>query len=186
MGMGITGLSGKDLGGYGERGWWTLAPQLWHRLSPHSVCKKSPNLLAALLPLPDLNLKKCLRWVWCWKGQVPQGIRSKKECIKSCETYFANTLTLNIRVQAWVIFPLAIWPWLTIIPHSSLNVIYCLIITAWQWLMGLIWECGSWSHWLLTDYNNALCTLTHLQIIFPGTCERPASSKLCGIYSGPN
>ena len=27
-------------------------------LSPHSVCKKSPNLLTALLPLPDLSLKQ--------------------------------------------------------------------------------------------------------------------------------
>ena len=45
---------------------------------------------------------------------------------------------------------------------------------------------GLWSHWLLTDYNNALCTSLHLQIIFPGSCERPASSKLCGIYRGPN
>ena len=30
--------------------------------------------------------------------------------------------------------PLAIWPWLWISPHSCLNVIYCLIITTWQWL----------------------------------------------------
>ena len=30
---------------------------------------------------------------------------------------------------------LANWPWLRISPHSSLNVIYCLILTAWQWLM---------------------------------------------------
>ena len=44
---------------------------------------------------------------------------------------------------------------------------------------------GLWSHWLLTDYNNALCTALHLQAIFPGSCERPASSKLCGIYSSP-
>ena len=28
--------------------------------------------------------------------------------------------------------PLANWPWLRISPHSSLYVIYCLIITAWQ------------------------------------------------------
>ena len=31
--------------------------------------------------------------------------------------------------------PFAIWPWIKISPHSSLNVIYCLIITTWQWLM---------------------------------------------------
>ena len=40
----------------------------------------------------------------------------------------------------WVCFPkfyspLAIWPWLRISPQSSLSVIYCLIISAWQWLM---------------------------------------------------
>ena len=47
-----------------------------------------------------------------------------------------------IRVQGWNEFvfpkfygPLAIWPWLKIRPQSSLNVIYCLISTAWQWLM---------------------------------------------------
>ena len=47
-----------------------------------------------------------------------------------------------IRVQAWNEFvspkfycPLYIWPWLKISPQSSLNVIYCLILTAWQWLM---------------------------------------------------
>ena len=47
-----------------------------------------------------------------------------------------------IRVQAWNEFvspkfygPLAIWPCLKISPQSSLNVIYCLIITAWQLLM---------------------------------------------------
>ena len=31
--------------------------------------------------------------------------------------------------------PLANWPWLRISPHNSLNVIYCLILTAWQLLM---------------------------------------------------
>ena len=31
--------------------------------------------------------------------------------------------------------PLANWPWLRISPHNSLYVIYCLILTAWQWLM---------------------------------------------------
>ena len=30
---------------------------------------------------------------------------------------------------------LFIWPWLRISPYSSLNVIYSLIITAWQWLV---------------------------------------------------
>ena len=40
----------------------------------------------------------------------------------------------------WVCFPklyspLGNWPWLRISPQSSLYVIYCLILTAWQWLM---------------------------------------------------
>ena len=78
-----------------------------------------------------------------WKGRVPPGIRPKKECTKSRETCFAkNTLNLNDKGPStkWVCFPkfygpLAIWPWLTISPQSSLNVIYCLILTAWQWLM---------------------------------------------------
>ena len=30
-----------------------------------------------------------------WKGQIPRVIRPKKECIKSYETYFVNTLNLN-------------------------------------------------------------------------------------------
>ena len=41
-----------------------------------------------------------------------------------------------------VLWPFAItlsfWPWLRISPYSSLNVIYCLIITAWQWLMSFM------------------------------------------------
>ena len=73
----------------------------------------------------------------------PGMIRPKKECIKSCETCFAkNALNLNDKGPSikWVCFPkfygpLANWLWLRISPHSSLNVIYCLIITAWQWLM---------------------------------------------------
>ena len=47
-----------------------------------------------------------------------------------------------IKVQAWNEFvspkfygPLANWPWLRISHQSSLFVIYCLILTAWQWLM---------------------------------------------------
>ena len=31
----------------------------------------------------------------CWKGQVPWVMRPEKECIKSGETCFANTLNLN-------------------------------------------------------------------------------------------
>ena len=61
----------------------------------------------------------------------------------------------------WVCFPkfyspLANWPWLRISPQSSLNIIYCLILTAWQWLMSFTcipvqieptkthWGKGSW------------------------------------------
>ena len=80
--------------------------------------------------------------VLCWKGRFPGVVRPKKECIKSCETCFANTLDLNDKGPSlkWVCFPksyspLANWPWLRISPQSSLFVIYCLILTAWQWLM---------------------------------------------------
>ena len=69
-------------------------------------------------------------------------IKSKKECIKSSETYCANTLYLNDQglSMKWVCSPkfygpLAIWPWLRRSPHSSLYVTYCLIINVWQWLM---------------------------------------------------
>ena len=34
-----------------EEGQKTLTPRFYHNLSPHSICKKSPNLLAAALPL---------------------------------------------------------------------------------------------------------------------------------------
>ena len=136
--------TGKDLGGYRKWGWWTLAPQLWQSLSPHSVCEKSPNLLAALLPLLDLSLKQCQRWVrpCAGKGRFPGEIRPKKECIKSCETCFVNTLSLNDKGPSlkWVCFPksyspLANWPCFRISPQSSLYVIYCLILFDWQWLM---------------------------------------------------
>ena len=138
--------TGKYSGGYRKRGWWTLAPRLWHSLSRHSVCKKSPNILAALLPLLNLSLKQCQRWVQpcAGKGRFPGEIRHKKECIKSYETCFTNTLNLNDEGPSmkWFVSPkfygpLAIWPWLKISPHSSLNVIYCLIITTWQWLISL-------------------------------------------------
>ena len=79
--------------------------------------------------------------VLCWGG-FPGAIRPKKECIQSCETCFSNTLNLNDKGPSlkWVCFPksyspLANWPWLRISPQSSLYVIYCLILTAWQWLM---------------------------------------------------
>ena len=70
----------------------------------------------------------------------PRAIRPKKECIKSCETCFANTLNLNDKGPSlkWVCFlqsysPLANWPWLRIGPQSSLFVIYCLILTDYDW-----------------------------------------------------
>ena len=111
----MRGPSGKDLDlrSYRKRGWWTLAPWLWHSLSPHSVCKKSPNLLAALLPLIDLSLKQCQRWVWpcAGKGRFPGMIGPEKECIKPCETCFANTLNLNDKGPSmkWVFFPKVLW-----------------------------------------------------------------------------
>ena len=78
----------------------------------------------------------------CWKGWFSGAIRPKKEYIKSCENCFAkNVLYLNNKGPSikWVCFlkfygPLALWPWLRMSPYSSLNVIYCLIITAWQLL----------------------------------------------------
>ena len=145
----MRGPSGKDLGGYGEKGWWTLTPRLGQGLSPHSVYKKSPNFLAALFPLLDLSLKQCWRWVrpCAGRGRFPRVIRPKKECMESCDTCFANTLNLNDKgpSKKWTYRciissspkfygPLAIWPWFRVNPQSSLNVIY-LIITAWQWLM---------------------------------------------------
>ena len=100
----------------------------------------------------------------CWNRRFLGAIRPKEECIKSCETCFAkNALNLNDKGPSikWVCFPkfygpLAIWPWLRISLHSSLNVIYCLIITDWPWLMSFTcvpvqiepskahWGTGSW------------------------------------------
>ena len=83
-----------------EEGQKTLTPQLCQSLSPHSVCKKSPNLLAALLPLSGLNLKRCWMWVQpcAGNGRFPWVIRPKKECIKCYETCFAkNALNLNVK-----------------------------------------------------------------------------------------
>ena len=79
-------------------GQWTLTPQLCHSLSLHSICKKTPNLLATCIPHLILSLKQCQRWVWpcAGKGGSPEAIRPKKECIKLCGTCFAkNTLNLN-------------------------------------------------------------------------------------------
>ena len=79
----------------------------------------------------------------CWKGLVSGAISPKKKCIKSCKTCFAkNALNLSDKGPSmkWVCFPKfygpsTIWPWLRISPRSSLNVIYYLIISAWQWLI---------------------------------------------------
>ena len=123
--------TGKDLGDHRKREWWTLAPQLWQSLSPLSVCKKSPNLLADLLPLTDLSLKQWQRAVQsgAGKGGFPGVIRPKKEYTKPCEKCFANTLKLNDKGPSlkWVCFPksyspLANRPWLRISPCSSLYV----------------------------------------------------------------
>ena len=85
-----------------------------------------------------------------WYSPVQeQTFRPRKECIKSCETCFAkNAPDLNdeskhkMSLFLKVLWPfdvtLSIWPWLRISPSSSLNVIYSVIITAWQWLMLLI------------------------------------------------
>ena len=135
--------TGKDLGGHRKRGWWTLAPQLWQSLSPLSVCKKSPNLLAALLPLPDLSLKQWQRAVQSCgrKGGFPGVIRPKKEYIKPCETCFANTLSLNDKGPSLkrVCFPksyspLANWPWL----RKALRVL-CMLSIIWSLLPGNDW-----------------------------------------------
>ena len=109
-----------------------------------SFClQKSPNLLAASLPLLNRRLKQSWRWVRpsAGKGEFPEVIRPKKECIKSCETCYANTLNLNDKGPSmkWVCFPKVFWSfsYLTLThnsPQSPLNVI-SLIITAWQWLM---------------------------------------------------
>ena len=157
--------TGKNLGGYRKRGWWTLALRLWDSLSPHSVCKKSLNLLAALLPLLNLSLKQWQRAVQscAGKGRSPWAIRPKKECIKSCETCFASTLNLNDKGPSlkWVCFPksyspLANWSWLRINPQSSLlSIVWSLLPDNDWWALSVFlcklnpikahWGKGSWS-----------------------------------------
>ena len=82
------------------------------------------------------------------KGVIPGAIRPKKECIKSYETYFANTLNLNDKdlSMKWIpsskfYGPLPIWPWLKISPQSSLFVMYCLILTAYDWWVLPVFLC---------------------------------------------
>ena len=62
------GRQGRTWGAI-EKGSDGPSPLSFDSLSPHSVCKKSPNLLAALLPLPDLNLTQHLRWLWPCDGK---------------------------------------------------------------------------------------------------------------------
>ena len=79
----------------------TLTPQFYHSVTHHSICKKSPNVLAALLPPPDSGLKQCQRGVQPCAGTGGSrwgAIRPKKESIKSCETFFAkNAPNLNVK-----------------------------------------------------------------------------------------
>ena len=81
------------------------------------LCKKS----ARSLYISWLPYFPCPTAAWnnarggcgqCWKGQVPQAIKPKKECTKSCESYFANTLSLNDKgpSRKWVCFPKVLWP----------------------------------------------------------------------------
>ena len=74
------------------------------------LCARS--LLISWLPyfsLLDPSLKQCWRWVWpcAGKGVFPGAIRPKKECIKSCETCFVNSLNLKDKGPSmkWVCFP---------------------------------------------------------------------------------
>ena len=53
-GMAMKGPSGTDLGDY-RKG--TFTPWLCHSLSPHSICNKSPNILAARISHLILSLK---------------------------------------------------------------------------------------------------------------------------------
>ena len=71
----------------------------------------------------------------------------------------------------WISFPkfygpLTIWPWLRISPHSSLNVIYFLILTAWQWLM---------------SFPVSLCKLNPIKARW-GIGSRPFSSERLATF----
>ena len=101
-------------------------------------------------------------------GRFPGVIRPKKECIKSCETCFAkNALNLNDKCPnlKLVCFTLSVWPSLRRSPHSSLNVTYCLILTAWQW-------------WALPVF---LCTLNPIKSHW-GTGLRSFSSERLATF----
>ena len=66
--------------------------------------------------MPDLSLKQCQRWVQpcAGKGRFSWTIRPEKECIKSCESCFANTLNLNDKGPSmkWVCFPKVLLPFI--------------------------------------------------------------------------
>ena len=51
-------------------------------------------------------------WPCAGKGRFPGEIRPKKECIKSCENCFANTINLNDKGPSlkWACFPKVLWP----------------------------------------------------------------------------
>ena len=131
----------------------------------------------------------------CWKWRFPGAIGLKKECIKSCETCFAkNTLNLNDNGPSmkWVCFPkfhglLAIWPWLRRSPHSSMNVIYCLINTSWQWLMSFTYM----PHIPMqikpnkSPLRNRLKALLLWEIGYLSSPSRSCLGKLILIHSNP-
>ena len=65
----------------------------------------------------------------CWKGWVPGAIRPEKECIKSCEICFANTLNLNDKGPGMklVCFPKVLWSfsYLTLMQNKSSEFFEC-------------------------------------------------------------
>ena len=64
-------------------------------------------------PCSPVPPKQCQWWVWpcAGKGRFAGEIRPKKECIKSYETCFANTLNSNDKGPSmkWVCFPKVLW-----------------------------------------------------------------------------
>ena len=120
------------------------------------------------------------------RAESPGAIRPKKECIKSCETCFANTLNLNDKGPSlkWVCFPksyslVANWPWLRISPKSSLFVIYCLIVTAWQWLMSF--TCIL----VQTEPNQSPLRKRLLALLFERSATFPPQADHVRTYSHP-
>ena len=126
------------------------------------------------------------------KGRFPGEIRLKKQCIKSYETCFANTHNLNKAPRMKCICspkiygPLTIWPWLRISPESSLNVIYCLIFSAGQWLMSLTYT--PWTPMqikpLKSQMRNRLLALLLWQIHHLSCLSRSCLGRLILILGG--